>query len=100
MEYTKESLMDLLIKDYKDKLPTWYCQLNCFEVPEDFPIPLKSFESDRDAYEDPTRKIAWEAVSSCLGDEAQSKAWWTIRLGRTEEEWQTWWNNDCKHLGE
>ena len=100
MEYTKEELIDLIRQNYEDKLPEWYCQLNCFEVPKDFPIHLNSYESDKEAYEDPLVRMTFNAVSEALGREAQSKAWWTIRLGRTEEEWQTWWNNGCKYLGE
>ena len=100
MEHTKESLIELFKQNYEDKLPKWYGQLNGFKIPEDFPVPLKLYESNKEAYEDPVMRITFAAISEALGKEAQSKAWWTIRLGRTEEEWQTWWNNGCKHLGE
>lgn len=100
MNYNKEDLIALFKQNYLDRLPEWYCKLNCFKIPDDFPISLTLYENDKDAFLDPLWRLAFDVVSEILGDKSTSKAWWTIQLERTEEEWQTWWDNKLMILGE
>lgn len=84
----KTVLIKILLRDHIDKLPQWYCQLNCFDVPDGFPIRLDKNMSDMEKHSDDAYSMAFSAVCDALGDEGASRAWWTIKLGRTEQQWR------------
>ena len=89
---SKGSLVKILLENHKEMLPLWYCQIKCFEIPVGFPAKMVSYEHDRDSYNDPDNKIAFAAICEAMGsNEAMSRAWWTIKLERTEHEWREWW---------
>ena len=89
---SKDELVKILLENHKEMLPLWYCQINCFENPDGFPAKMVTYESDLDSYNDPDNKIAYEAVREAMGsEEAMSRAWWTIKLERTDYQWREWW---------
>ena len=87
----KKQLVELLRSEYLEKLPQWYCDMNCFREPAGFPVQFKRVADDREAFRDPDRRMAFEAVSEILGPEGTSCAWWLLELGKTQQEWVTWW---------
>lgn len=88
----KKELIDVLLREHVDKLPKWYCDLNCFRLPEGFPIALvECGGNDQETMKNPAHKLAFEAVAEALGDEGTSRAWWLVELGRTEDAWRTWY---------
>ena len=89
----KKELIEALLRDHADSLPKWYCDLNCFRIPEGFPIALNDHEDDREKMKDPAHMLAFHAVSEALGKDGTSRAWWMVELGRTEAEWRTWWES-------
>ena len=88
----KLSLAIKLKLDHADKLPQWYCDLNCFRMPEGFPLDLPSMADNRAKMKDPAYQLAWGAVCLALSEAGMSRAWWLIELGKTETEWKTWWD--------
>lgn len=82
-------LTQLLLTKHADKLPQWYCDLNCFRKPEGFPIELG--EVDLAHRENHEFMKAFDAVRTALGDAGASRAWWQHELGKTEDEWRQWW---------
>lgn len=87
----KAELIEILLRDHADKLPRWYCELNCFIAPDGFPIQLNKRLSSMGKYRDPTWATAMHAVRDALGDMGASRAWWMIKLGRTEQQWREWY---------
>ena len=84
-------LMETLQREHAEELPRWYCDLNCFRVPQGFPLALPEIEDNRKKMEHPDYRLAWNAVTCALGEEGVSRAWWLVELGKTEGEWRTWW---------
>jgi len=80
-----------LQRDYADKLPQWYCDLNCFRHPEGFPEDLGPIDEAHSSTG--LRLAAWMVVSAAIGEEESSLAWWVLELGRTEEAWREWWGS-------
>lgn len=93
-------LSDLAVKLAACQMETvaaWYCKLNCFEWPEDFPMqkPAGWDEmSDRQKYELPVGKAAWNAVNNAVPGKEKSRAWHKgghCGQPKTDEQFEEWW---------
>lgn len=78
----------------KETRERWWVQMNCWECPADFPVPLPDFtDREREQFDDPVWSSAWRAVNAAVSREDASRAWWTLNLGKTEQEWREWWGS-------
>lgn len=94
MTTTSEELTELLLQASTETLGRWYCDLNCFRKPADFPIDLG--QVDRAHHESPTFMLAQHCVAKILGNEGCSRAWWLYAMKRSEIEWRSWWETGGK----
>lgn len=85
----KTELVDRLSKFDLETLGRWYCDLNCYRLPQGFPVDIGDVFQGCDSA---MFKTAFDVVSELLGDAECSRAWWIYQLGRTEEEWRAWWS--------
>ncbi len=76
----------------KETLERWYAKLNCYDLPDDFPLPLPS-KKGREIHDDPSFVRAWNEVTSRLTAAEQSRGWWIYALGETEQTWFEWWTS-------
>jgi len=74
-----------------ETLGQWYCQLNTWKVPDDFPVKVSGEIGVR--CENTEFDAAYTSVFCALGEKGASRAWWLYQLKRTEDEWSAWWNN-------
>jgi len=92
---TREELVAAFALADVETLGRWYCDLNCFRKPADFPFELG--EVDHVHREAPAFRMSWECVSEALGEAGCSRAWWAYELKRTEAEWRAWWNDGARN---
>lgn len=78
-----------------ETLGRWYCQLNTWKVPDDFPVKVSGEIGVRCA--NPEFDAAFAGVSFLLGEKGASRAWWLYQLERTEDEWRKWWDSGRCH---
>ena len=73
----------------------WYCELNCFMWPKDFPIPEPlGLLGWRDKYQHPVHNMAFNTVAAFLPDKEKSRAWHVLGYAggkKTNEEFEKWW---------
>lgn len=73
----------------------WWVDLNCWRTPEDFPFQLPDITGrENERADNLVWTAAWRAVNASISREEASRAWWTIELGKSEEEWRHWWENE------
>jgi hypothetical protein len=84
-----------------ETLARWYVDLNQFLWPDDCPVPKPQ------GYDEAPRHCRsadvmdrytlngplWRVIMQMSTAEDRSRAWWRLSLGRTETEWQEWWDN-------
>lgn len=78
-----------------DRAARWFCDLNSWQWPEDFPIakPAGYDEmSHPEKYADPVAKLALEAIKAIVPLKEQFRAWHLTRCSRTNEEFEQWWS--------
>lgn len=73
----------------------WYAEINSWRIPEDFPVDMADVASldDRAKFKDPKWQAAWRALTGSMTEAEMSLGWWLHALGKTEDEWATWWRN-------
>ena len=67
----KDELCDALESVDVETMGKWYCDLNCWKVPDGFP-----FDPGPAEYENKQYMMAFDAVGEILGEVSSSRAWW------------------------
>ena len=86
-----------------ETLAAWATDLNCFDWPDACPLPCPEgwyrVFPDRRALEQVRMALGkplWDYLHQRLSDADLSRAWWLLKLGRTEDEWQAWWDDPAQ----
>ena len=89
-----------------ETVAAWYCKLNCYEWPEDFPMQKPAGWddiTDRQKHELPEMKAAWDAVDSAVPRKEKSRAWHKggyCGEPKTDEQFEAWWQTTgCEVFG-
>lgn len=78
-------------------LAAWKVALNGFAWPADCPLPCPAGFAEADTEE--RMRLArpvWIILGEQVCDEAFTRAWWCLELGRTAEAWASWWDSKGK----
>lgn len=93
---TTEELLLVLALQPLEKREQWYCDLNSFRIPEDWPGDPLSKPADVAHFEKSDYNHAFKALCFTMTEEEMSWAWWRIVLGETREAWTAWRANGCR----
>ena len=94
-DYDAEMMTQVLAGYDSWQLAVWSADFNGGRWPKDFPLnpPTRYFKRPDSRREElDVTHAAWKYCETHATPEDLSKAWWLTQLGRTEDEWQTWWD--------
>lgn len=93
----------MLSKKNKNTLARWYCELNCFRWPKDFPIsPPVGYESmtGKGQVFNRKRRVVWWIMKQIISDKRKSHYWHTsgfyCGFNKTDDEFESWWEKEGK----
>lgn len=96
-EQTNQIETNGLAEQPTEIVAVWYCKLNCYEWPEDFPMEKPSVWdeiTDKQKHELPEMKAAWGAVDAAVPRKEKSRAWHKggyCGEPKTDEQFEDWW---------
>ena len=72
-----------------------YCRMNCFQWDKMFGKPPRGWKNMTNATKahNPAFRAYMDQLEDHLGEEKMSGYWWTLKLGRTWEEWDKWYHS-------
>lgn len=97
-------MIDLTKKYTMEELASLYAHTNCWEWPTEVLGPEPWYWKEaRDTNSKRLRNCKrltkfFNKLTKIVPPELQSRAWWLEILGRTEEEWQFWWDRVGRHV--
>ena len=91
-----EMTIDDLRKYPVERIGLGFCRMNCFEWDEELfgPSPEGWDKlNDTERHNHPEFRRYRKVIDDILPTKMQNMYWWTIKLKKTYEEWEKWWNN-------
>lgn len=79
------------------KAAKWYCELNSFHWPDDFPLPKPAgYEAmtDKEKFKDPIQRLAFDEVVAFVPQKEKIRAWHKGGYcgdPKNDEEFEEWW---------
>lgn len=90
-------LKDRLTSTPLEKRALWWCELNCFRWPSDFPISKPDYHdtlTSKEKYEDTFIRTVTREVENTVPLKEQYRAWHTLGytgIKKTDKEFEAWW---------